>query len=106
MNFIKVRDAADLDEVLRRRAGKNLIICSLGKIAICERWTKPSARVFRQMIASFYDAEGNAVPTERTEVQSGDVEEFRYAIASVPAAGDLYAVVEFEFCDELESGGV
>jgi len=106
MDFIKIKtDASSLSEILEKWSGENLLICPLGKVAICERWTKPSNKVFRQRIAYFYDPDGNDVPAERTEFTDGDGEEFRYAIASVPPAGDLYAMVEFEFCDELGSGG-
>jgi len=106
MNFIKIkRNASSLDEILQKWSGQNLLVCPLGKVAICEMRTRPSSRVFRQRIVSFYDAEGNDVSAERTEFQDGDGEEFRYAIAAVPQEGDLYAVVEFEVCDELESEG-
>jgi len=105
MNFIKVRDdVANLDETLKRLAGQNLIIRQLWKVAICEKQTKPSSKVFRQRIVSFYDSAGNDVPAERTEFTDGDGEEFRYAIVDVPDGSELYAIVEFFYDDFAQSG--
>jgi len=102
MDFIKIkRNASSLDEILQKWGGENLLVCPLGKVAICETQTKPSSKVFRQRIVSFYDAEGNDVLAERTEFTDGDGEEFRYAIVDLPDGSELYAMVEF-FYDDFE----
>jgi len=101
MNFIKIReDVSDLSDVLRKQSGRNLIVCKLGKVAICERKTKPESRVFRQSVAYFYDPDGNAVPAERIKFQCDDGEEVGYAIADVTDS-TLYAEIEFFYDDDI-----